>query len=319
MCIILKRCLRRSKIFKKEYFYDFIEKGYQKNSYNLAVTQLIKRLKASGNIEMANVVRNIQMNNATVKMAQEKKLDSQLLSKNLSNYSDSITQKTNLSIKGYESSIINSILLFGRPGTGKTFFVKQFCKVAKLKLVEMNLSSILDFRFGESIKKLELFIEDNKNKKQVIFFDEVDSVFTKRGNLRDVFETSRITTTMLQLLDLPRKALIIFSTNLINEIDKAIVRRFDIKIDFNQSLKKDLRLKILEDFLLEWNVALSQNEWKQIQMHTNRSDINISDLKLIAKRITIWKKISKSRNEDFQKVIKEINKEIEISKVWNKS
>ncbi len=62
------------KDFKKEYLYDFIEKGYgTKEEYNLAVTQLIKRLRASGNMEMANTIRNIQMKNSFSKKPNKSK------------------------------------------------------------------------------------------------------------------------------------------------------------------------------------------------------------------------------------------------------
>lgn len=271
-------------MFKKEYLYDFIEEGYKgNNEFKLAVSKLIKRMNISGYMDVANDIKRIQSRNSRVlKSNSKKELD------NFKNYHSEIQAKASLLYKGYKHNLLNSAILYGRPGTGKTYFVEQFAKQFKLDVISMNLSSILDYRFGESIKKLETFINLNKDKFQIIFLDEADSIFSKRGNSQDVFETSRIITTMLQLLDQRRNALVIFSTNLIHNIDKAITRRFDLKINFDHQL--DNRLTILLDFLGEHNIKLSEEELKLVKkIIDEHPNLTISDIRVLSKRIAILK------------------------------
>ena len=271
-------------MFKKEFLYDFIEEGYKgNNEFKLAVSKLIKRMNISGYMDVANDIKRIQSRNSRVlKSNSKKELD------NFKNYHPEIKNKASLLYKGYKHSLLNSAILYGKPGTGKTYFVEQFAKEFKLDVISMNLSSILDYRFGESIKKLETFINVNKDKYQIIFLDEADSIFSKRGNSQDVFETSRIITTMLQLLDQRRNALVIFSTNLIHTIDKAITRRFDLKINFDYQLEN--KLTILSSFLGEHNIKLNDEENEVVEnIINNHPNLTISDIRVLSKRIAILK------------------------------
>ncbi len=55
----------------------------------------------------------------------------------------------------------NKVILFGKPGTGKTSFVKNIVKTLKenndeeIKFTEIKFTEIIDHRLGESLKKLD--------------------------------------------------------------------------------------------------------------------------------------------------------------------
>lgn len=271
-------------MFKKEFLYDFIEEGYKGNGeFKLAVSKLIKRMNIAGYIDVAEEIKKIQGRNSRISKALVKDKND-----DFKNYHPNIKNKADLLYQGYKHRFINSAILYGSPGTGKTHFVQQFSKHFNLDVISMNLSSILDYRYGESIKKLERFIHTNKDKYQIIFLDEADSIFSKRGNSQDVFETSRIITTMLQLLDEKRNALVIFSTNLITSLDKAIIRRFDLRINFDYDLENSL--DILKDFIDRYNIKLNEEEISIVEKNIKtRKRITISDLDVLAKRIAILK------------------------------
>lgn len=294
-------------MIKKEYLFELIENGYQdKTSYNLAVSRFVKRLKNNGAIDMADIIKKIQMENSKVTRASVTKKDRTF---NLF-YSNQVNESGKLITDGYMHNIVKSAMFYGKPGTGKTYFVHKMAEKHGMNVVEMNLSSILDFRYGESIKRLEEFFSKNKSKRQIIFFDEADSIFGKRGQKNDVFETSRIITTMLKLLDQQREALVIFATNLIDFLDPAILRRFDIHVNFDDDRN---HLEIFKTLLVnKYSVDITdENPLNKFELMFKQSKYNysISDLDFFAKRIAIYRLTNSSWDTIFKK-IKEINKEI---------
>ena len=72
-------------------------------------------------------------------------------------------------------------------------------------------------------------------------FDEIDAISLDRINSNDLREMGRVTSTLLKEFDnLNEKILLIATTNLYKQFDKALLRRFDYIVDFNRYSKEDL-------------------------------------------------------------------------------
>ena len=78
----------------------------------------------------------------------------------------------------------------------------------------------------------------------MILFDEIDVIALDRINSNDVREMGRVTSTILReldrLTDLNKEIVLIATTNLYSNFDKALVRRFDAVINFNRYSQEDL-------------------------------------------------------------------------------
>ena len=100
---------------KKEYIYELITNAYKGEQFlNSYVSRFTKELKNEGYFEMAKVITNIKNNHAKVSFASKKdKKDILKL------YGMEIYKEVEILDMGYELGITNSILLEGRPGTGK--------------------------------------------------------------------------------------------------------------------------------------------------------------------------------------------------------
>ncbi len=143
---------------------------------------------------------------------------------------------------------INKFLFEGLPGSGKTEAAKHVAKLLERKLYSVDFDSLIDSKLGQTnknIKKLFDEIERLPNPGQtVILFDEIDVIALDRINNNDVREMGRATSTILReldrLTDLNKEIVIIATTNLYSNFDKALLRRFDATINFNRYSKDDL-------------------------------------------------------------------------------
>ena len=140
---------------------------------------------------------------------------------------------------------VNKFLFYGKPGTGKTEAVKQIARILGRSLYSVDFSALIDSKLGQTQKNIvALFNEINSCKsldKIIILLDELDALVLDRTNSNDLREMGRVTSTFLKELDnLNPKAILFATTNLYNNLDKAIIRRFDAKISFDRYKLEDL-------------------------------------------------------------------------------
>ncbi len=143
---------------------------------------------------------------------------------------------------------INKFLFQGLPGSGKTEAAKNVARLLNRTLFYVDFENLIDSKLGQTNKNIskvfrEINLIPNANK-VVILFDEIDVIALDRVNSNDVREMGRVTSTILReldrLTDLNKEIVIIGTTNLYSNFDKALVRRFDAIIDFNKYSKNDL-------------------------------------------------------------------------------
>lgn len=143
---------------------------------------------------------------------------------------------------------INKFLFEGLPGSGKTEAAKHVARLLDRMLFYVDFENLIDSKLGQTNKNISgVFDEINKlpnSNKVVILFDEIDVIALDRINSNDVREMGRVTSTILReldrLTDLNKDIVIIATTNLYSNFDKALTRRFDAVINFNRYSKNDL-------------------------------------------------------------------------------
>lgn len=151
---------------------------------------------------------------------------------------------------------LNKFLFFGPAGTGKTEAAKIIAKSLDRELYIVNYSQLIDSRLGQTAKNItELFRELNNFQfpnKLAVLFDEIDALALDRTNQQDVREMGRVTSTMLTQLESMDSNIVLFATtNLHQHIDKALLRRFDARVDFSRYSHDDLIL-VAKQILLSY-------------------------------------------------------------------
>lgn len=134
----------------------------------------------------------------------------------------------------YKLPIANKILLHGATGCGKTHTAKAIATHFNMKLVVINLATIISSKLGETAKNLEALFKEVQYEASVLLLDEFDSL----GQIRDYdnndnSEMKRVVNAIIQLMDyFPQKSILIAATNQIQMIDSALRRRFDLEFEF---------------------------------------------------------------------------------------
>jgi hypothetical protein len=124
-------------------------------------------------------------------------------------------------------------LFTGEPGTGKTLAAEVIAGMLDLTLLKIDLSQVVSKWVGETEKNLEAAFRRAENSQAVLFFDEADALFGKRGEIKqgiDRYANLEIGF-LLQRLE-QSDAVVILASNLRENVDKAFTRRFHYIIHF---------------------------------------------------------------------------------------
>ena len=111
--------------------------------------------------------------------------------------------------------------------------------------ISKDVIGIVNSKLGQTSKNIaSLFKEINsfsKPNRVVILFDEIDAIALNRLDTNDLREMGRATSAILKGIDsLNNEVVLIATTNLFDVFDKALIRRFDAVINFNNYNQDDL-------------------------------------------------------------------------------
>ncbi|MEK0308907.1 AAA family ATPase [Candidatus Phytoplasma citri] len=148
------------------------------------------------------------------------------------------------------------IILYGPPGTGKTHLAEAFARESGLSVFSLSSSDFSKTYVGEAPRLIEnIFIEARKKFPSIILIDECESVFRSRASNSLTTDHGNVIAAFLSYLegvheDKERPVFIIAMTNILEEIDSAILSRFDkrIKVDLwdFSSIQEFLKLKAID-------------------------------------------------------------------------
>ncbi|MDW3645518.1 MAG: ATP-binding protein [Bacteroidia bacterium] len=160
-------------------------------------------------------------------------------------------------LRQHDLPISNKILLHGPSGCGKTLTSYVIAGELEKLMVVVNLGAIVSSKLGETSKNLAKIFRKSSSEECIIFLDEFDSIGKVRDYDQDHGEMKRVVNTILQLFDyLPQDSLVIAATNQKKMIDEALLRRFDLSIEFqlpNTKRIKELISLTLKDGIFKFD------------------------------------------------------------------
>lgn len=126
-----------------------------------------------------------------------------------------------------------TILFTGPPGVGKTLAANWLAHKINKEIVVLDLAAVMSSYLGQTGNNLKKVIEEAGTSGTILFLDEFDAIAKKRGDDGDVGELKRLVNVLLQSLDAWSKdGLLIAATNHPEMLDRAVWRRFDKVVEF---------------------------------------------------------------------------------------
>ncbi|OIQ99454.1 ATP-dependent zinc metalloprotease FtsH [mine drainage metagenome] len=124
-----------------------------------------------------------------------------------------------------------SCLVYGLPGTGKTQIAIAIANRLNLPLVIARLDGLISSFLGTTARNIANLFHFANRYQCILLLDEFDAVAKIRDDPHEVGEIKRVVNTLLQSLDArARIGLTLAITNHENLLDKAIWRRFEVRI-----------------------------------------------------------------------------------------
>jgi hypothetical protein len=126
------------------------------------------------------------------------------------------------------------IVVFAGPsGTGKTMSAEIIAGELRMDLYKIDLSNVVSKYIGETEKNLERIFTEAGESNAILFFDEADSIFGKRSEVKDAHDRYANIETgyLLQKME-EYDGIVVLATNLRKNLDDAFVRRMHFIIEF---------------------------------------------------------------------------------------
>lgn len=126
-----------------------------------------------------------------------------------------------------------SMLFAGPPGTGKTMAAEVVAGELGLELYRIDLSRVVSKYIGETEKNLRELFAEAENSGAILFFDEGDSLFGKRTEVKDSNDrfANMEAAYLLQRIE-TFDGVSILATNLLQNMDEAFLRRMQVIVKF---------------------------------------------------------------------------------------
>ena len=197
----------------------------------------------SENATNRNFVENFRTSNFYYEITPQKKLSDLILSDQIKQiYNEIIEEQFRCDLlRSYNIEPRNRILLIGPPGNGKTSLAEAIAESLMVPLIIVKYENIIGTYLGETAARLRTLMNFACSRKCVLFFDEFETLGKERGDLQETGEIKRVVSSLLlQIDDLPSHVVIIGATNHPELLDRAVWRRFQVRIEIPSPTKLQL-------------------------------------------------------------------------------
>lgn len=120
------------------------------------------------------------------------------------------------------------LCLYGPPGTGKTAFGRWLAGQLDMPLQVRRASDLLSMYVGEAEKNIAQAFQDAEEEGVLLLIDEVDSFLQDRRDAMRQWEVTQVNEMLTQIESYG--GVLLATTNLMDGLDPAALRRFDLKI-----------------------------------------------------------------------------------------
>jgi SpoVK/Ycf46/Vps4 family AAA+-type ATPase len=123
-----------------------------------------------------------------------------------------------------------SLCLSGPPGTGKSGFARHLARRLGLPVLQKRASDLLSMWVGGSEKAIAAAFSEARTRGALLLLDEAEALLFDRGAAERSFEVSQVDEMLTWMESHPLP--LVCTTNLPERMDRAVPRRFTLKLRF---------------------------------------------------------------------------------------
>lgn len=133
-----------------------------------------------------------------------------------------------------------SMCLYGEPGTSKSSYARYLAEQLGIEVLLKRASDLISPYVGETEQNIAAAFSEAKSKKAMLIFDEADTFLQDRNNAVRSWEVAQVNEmlTQMEAAEYP----FICTTNLLDTLDEASLRRFTFKIRFDFLTQKQANI-----------------------------------------------------------------------------
>ncbi len=171
------------------------------------------------------------------------------------------------------------ICCYGPPGTGKTAWANWLAQEMGLQALVQQGSDLLSPFVGGTEQQIAEAFRKAKENNMVLIFDEVDTFLFARESGQRSWEHSFVNEMLTQIEKF--EGLLIVSTNLMDNLDPAALRRFDLKLKFDYLQPEQRKKAAISQARILGLVELSEQELSRFYYFDN---LTLGDFAAVARR-----------------------------------
>lgn len=274
--------------------------------HTILADRLSESLKSNGGNGLT--LPNNKVNNLYYEIVPEKTFEDLVLNNEVLEICNELIEEQHRSdlLHSYGIEPRHTILLTGVPGNGKTAIAEAIAQKLAFPMIVIRYESLIGSYLGETASRLQKVFDYVKTQRCVLFFDEFDTIGKERGDTRETGEIKRVVSSLLLQMDsLPSYVVVITASNHPELLDKAVWRRFQLRLNLpmpNKSqiatyidrfLKRtDLKLGLISKKIAEKLAGHSFAEIEEFCLDVLRSSIlthqDNDAKKIVAKKLKQW-------------------------------
>lgn len=181
--------------------------------------------------------------------------------------------------EGLQKSRAGRLCLYGPPGTGKTAYGRWLAERLDMPLLVKRVSDVVSPYLGETEQNMAKAFREASREKALLLMDEVDSFLQDRRRAQRSWEVSQVNEMLTQMEAFD--GIFLASTNLMEGLDEASLRRFDIKIRFGY-LRSEQARALCERYRCHLGLAPAEaTDWQLLQ---NLGQLTPGDFATVARQ-----------------------------------
>ena len=157
---------------------------------------------------------------------------------------------------GLKKTMSGRLCLYGPPGTGKTAYGRWLAEQLELPLLVKRGSDLMSMWVGGTEKNIAECFRQAETEGAILLIDEIEGFLQDRREARHSWEVTGVNEMLTQMESFA--GIFIASTNLVDNLDQASLRRFDLKIKFDFLLLRQSQA-LLESYCNTLNLDTPDN------------------------------------------------------------